>query len=373
MEDGGKRVSWVELYLDLVFVLAVGQLARLIVGEPEMRSVWIALGLFFTLWWTWVGFAVLYNRTGADEPAQRLLFLVASAAAWPGCCRCGSRGRACLGRPLRAVDLDPGAVSLVLWRSRSAPSSAPCWPRIATSGAGCAAITICRAGSGGPRPRRWLAPLRRAVRPVPDHPAGGGRGGGGPGLGRRPRGHGGRLGRARGGDDPGRHALVGVLRLGGRDQRQGPAALGGSPTMARAIFAVGHMLPLVLAADHHRGVGLLLEELRRQPRLWLAYMGIGIYLLGTRVFLAASRHVSGLARVLLLIATFQLARLEGELSPHAYCGCSPLGVMCAALTARSTTRNSSATWTARSAGVPRARSPGPSRRRRCRSWTRRSG
>jgi low temperature requirement protein LtrA len=78
MNDGGKRVSWVELYLDLVFVLAVGQLAHLIVGEPEMRSVWIALGLFFVLWWTWVGFAVLYNRAGADEPAQRLLFLAAS-------------------------------------------------------------------------------------------------------------------------------------------------------------------------------------------------------------------------------------------------------------------------------------------------------
>ena len=77
----GKRVSWVELYLDLVFVLAVGQLAHLIVVEPESRSVWIALGLFLTLWWTWVGFAVLYNRHGADRPEQRLLFLAASVPA----------------------------------------------------------------------------------------------------------------------------------------------------------------------------------------------------------------------------------------------------------------------------------------------------
>ena len=67
----GKRVSWVELYLDLVFVLAVAQLAHLIVAEPEMRSVWIALGLFFTLWWTWVGFAVLYNRQSADTLGPR--------------------------------------------------------------------------------------------------------------------------------------------------------------------------------------------------------------------------------------------------------------------------------------------------------------
>ena len=76
-----KRVSWVELYLDLVFVLAVGQLTHLIVAEPERSSVWIALGLFVTLWWTWVGFAVLYNRHGADEPLQRLLFLAGSVPA----------------------------------------------------------------------------------------------------------------------------------------------------------------------------------------------------------------------------------------------------------------------------------------------------
>src|ERR1700741_496239 len=74
----GKRVAWVELYLDLVFVLAVAQLAHLIAGEPEMSSVWIALGLFVTLWWTGVGFAVLYNRHGADDVAQRLGFVIAS-------------------------------------------------------------------------------------------------------------------------------------------------------------------------------------------------------------------------------------------------------------------------------------------------------
>ena len=76
--EPGKRVSWVELYLDLVFVLAVGQLAHVIVAHPSMHSVWVALALFLTLWWTWVGFAVLYNRQGADHPRQRLFFLAAS-------------------------------------------------------------------------------------------------------------------------------------------------------------------------------------------------------------------------------------------------------------------------------------------------------
>jgi low temperature requirement protein LtrA len=76
--ESGKRVSWVELYVDLVFVLAVSQLAEVIVHDPEMHSVWVALGLFVALWWTWIGFAVLYNRLGADVPRERLLFLTGS-------------------------------------------------------------------------------------------------------------------------------------------------------------------------------------------------------------------------------------------------------------------------------------------------------
>jgi len=59
VNEGGKRVSWVELYLDLIFVLAVGGLAHIIEAHPNMPHVWMTLGLFVTLWWTWIGFAVL--------------------------------------------------------------------------------------------------------------------------------------------------------------------------------------------------------------------------------------------------------------------------------------------------------------------------
>ena len=86
--------------------------------------------------------------------------------------------------------------------------------------------------------------------------------------------------------------------------------------MARAIFAVGHMLPafslLIIAA----GVGLLLEEDPPQIAYWLA-CGRGRHLppAARASFLMATRRVSGVARVVLLIATFQLARLEPALSP----------------------------------------------------------
>jgi hypothetical protein len=192
MDDEGKRVSWVELYLDLVFVLAVAQLAHLIVAEPAMRSVWIALGLFFTLWWTWVGFAVLYNRLGADEPVQRLLFLAASvpigvAAVAIGPASTGDSTvfalslavarlvlagahavtgegrsllserttRACLGpRPCsRSPRPRPSRCVTRCGPSRSASSRARCWPRTARQPAGCAATTTCRR-CGQRTPRR---------------------------------------------------------------------------------------------------------------------------------------------------------------------------------------------------------------------------
>jgi low temperature requirement protein LtrA len=74
-EAAGKRVSWVELYFDLIFVFAVGQLSHLMVADPHWGGLGRALGLFIPLWWTWIGFAVLYNRHGEDRTSQRLLVL----------------------------------------------------------------------------------------------------------------------------------------------------------------------------------------------------------------------------------------------------------------------------------------------------------
>lgn len=66
---------------------------------------------------------------------------------------------------------------------------------------------------------------------------------------------------------------------------------GGSPTMARAIFAVGHMLPSFALLIAAAGVGLLLEPDPPHAAQTLACVGVGIYLLGTRAFLRAGRNV----------------------------------------------------------------------------------
>ena len=74
-EPGEKRVSWVELYFDLIFVFAVGETTHIMVTDPHWGGFGSALRLFILLWWTWVGFVVLYNRNHEDKISQRLFVL----------------------------------------------------------------------------------------------------------------------------------------------------------------------------------------------------------------------------------------------------------------------------------------------------------
>ena len=357
--DEGKRVSWVELYLDLVFVLAVAQLAHLIVAEPETSSVWIALGLFFTLWWTWVGFAVLYNRQSADGVVPRLLFLAGSVPA----------GVAAVAiEPAAAGDstafaLSLAATRLVLAAAHAANTRLSDILRLRITRACLVSAVLFTVSAFVPEPFRYLlwaaaigiesgamlaedreashrarrerdftalAPVDPAERLDPHHFAE-------------------RFGlfliiligevvveagqasvSEHVGTAGGWAVLVAAMILAGglwwlyfdsavEINRRVLELSGGSPTMARAIFAVGHQLPAFALLITAAGIGLLLEEDPPDLAPWLACVGIGIYLAGTRSFLRApGERRATLARVLVLIATFQLGRLYGTLGAHEY-------------------------------------------------------
>jgi low temperature requirement protein LtrA len=344
-----------------------------IVEHPHTRSVWIALGLFVTLWWTWVGFAVLYNRRGADRPKQRVLFLAGSvpagvAAAAVGPAAAGDAGvfaaAMAVTRVIQAIANGAGARESVLQQriARACLASAALFTLsivvpgparyvlwaigIATESG--AMLTEDREGARRARRDHDLSSLKpvdpaEALDPhhfaerfglfliillgevvveagqaaVHGHPAAGDW-----------------------------SALVAAMVL--------PAALwwlyfdsaaefnlkvlelsGGSPTMARAIFAVGHMLPAFALLLTAAGVGLLLEDEPPGAGAWLACVGVGIYVLGTRSFLRGTRRVPGIVRALVLLATFQLGRLEPALSPHLYVWLLSAWMgMCAVLTTR---------------------------------------
>ena len=75
--DEQRRATWLELFFDLVFVAAVGQLANSLSAEPTTARFFEFLGLFVPVWWAWMGFTFYANRFDTDDLPYRLLMLCA--------------------------------------------------------------------------------------------------------------------------------------------------------------------------------------------------------------------------------------------------------------------------------------------------------
>ncbi|MFI6323545.1 low temperature requirement protein A [Nonomuraea sp. NPDC050556] len=68
-EDGQRRATWLELFYDLVFVVAVAELA----GVLADGNVGGYVGLFIPIWWAWGGYVFYANRFDTDDVSHRLL------------------------------------------------------------------------------------------------------------------------------------------------------------------------------------------------------------------------------------------------------------------------------------------------------------
>jgi low temperature requirement protein LtrA len=80
VHDGEKRVSWAELFFDLVFVVAVTRVSTLIERDQSLRGLVQALVAFVPIYWLWVGTAIQTNLNDVSRPALRLkIFAVALA------------------------------------------------------------------------------------------------------------------------------------------------------------------------------------------------------------------------------------------------------------------------------------------------------
>jgi len=75
--DEARRATWLELFFDLVFVAAVGQLANALAADPTPERFFEFLGLFAPVWWAWMGFTFYANRFDTDDLPYRLLLLAA--------------------------------------------------------------------------------------------------------------------------------------------------------------------------------------------------------------------------------------------------------------------------------------------------------
>ena len=77
-----QKVTFVELFFDLVFVYCVTQVAALLHGHVDVPSAASALLVFWLVWWGWTQFTWALNAANTDHPHVQALTLVATAVAF---------------------------------------------------------------------------------------------------------------------------------------------------------------------------------------------------------------------------------------------------------------------------------------------------
>jgi low temperature requirement protein LtrA len=73
----GEQVSPLELFFDLVFVLAITQCTQLMSDDPTWEGVARGVLVLGVLWWAWVGYAWLTSVVDPEDDAVRAVIFVA--------------------------------------------------------------------------------------------------------------------------------------------------------------------------------------------------------------------------------------------------------------------------------------------------------
>jgi low temperature requirement protein LtrA len=71
-----RKVTWLELFFDLIFVAAVSQVAEPLRHEYSLAGLVRFAPLFTLIWWAWTGNAVFSTRFDTDDIVQRALTLL---------------------------------------------------------------------------------------------------------------------------------------------------------------------------------------------------------------------------------------------------------------------------------------------------------
>ena len=67
-----RKISWLELFYDLVYVAAIGQLTRRIAVYPDWQTVGYSFLLFCLVFWSWVNGSEYYDLHGSDSIRTRI-------------------------------------------------------------------------------------------------------------------------------------------------------------------------------------------------------------------------------------------------------------------------------------------------------------
>ena len=104
IENSGRErhASWLELFFDLVFVLAVAQVAYSFSHDLTVAGALRYFAVFALVWWAWVGYAFYANRFESEEAIYRLLMFA------------GMLGVAALAMSVRGAFTPVGAAAFTL-------------------------------------------------------------------------------------------------------------------------------------------------------------------------------------------------------------------------------------------------------------------
>ena len=75
-----RRVTWMELFFDLIFVAAVAQVGQALAAEYSWPGLLRYSFLFVLIWLAWSGNTLYATRFETDDLVQRLLILLQSFA-----------------------------------------------------------------------------------------------------------------------------------------------------------------------------------------------------------------------------------------------------------------------------------------------------
>ena len=80
-EEGKRPTSWLEFFFDLIFVVAVDQVAKRLQHGVTGHGAILYLALYAPIWWAWVGFVLYTDRFGTDDLSDRFMTLLQIGAA----------------------------------------------------------------------------------------------------------------------------------------------------------------------------------------------------------------------------------------------------------------------------------------------------
>jgi low temperature requirement protein LtrA len=75
--EESRHATWLELFFDLVFVLAIAELAHFLHDDPTLGGFLGFAFLFVPVWWAWTGFTYYADLFDVDGPAYRVTMLAA--------------------------------------------------------------------------------------------------------------------------------------------------------------------------------------------------------------------------------------------------------------------------------------------------------